>query len=262
MHVDCPLLVAFVTDPALARVLERVMRDGRLLLSGVPKAFVDLASREEPNGVLIDLSVARLDVEALVPAVVARLGRVPVLLYTPLDHRRAGDVLRIAQSFPTSVILQGHDDVARGVARFLRDGLGLTAATALVNELADDMHTHPQWIVRHCLARATPSPTVPELASIAGASVRTFGRHIRDTCDMSPQEVLLLSRLLLAAAILHVTRLSVSQVAEAVGDADASSLSRAMKYHFGWRCAQLRERGSFSRFVQSLRARYPRWFAC
>jgi transcriptional regulator GlxA family with amidase domain len=109
--------------------------------------------------------------------------------------------------------------------------------------------------------RTTRPPTVDELSSIAGMSVRTLNRQIGKACGMSPQALLTRSRLLFAAAILHVTRMSVVQTAETAGFADASSLSHSMAKHFGWRCGELREPGSFPSFVQSLRTRYPLWLA-
>lgn len=262
MHENSPLLVAFVTDPALGRVLPRMMRGGRLLLAASPSEFTNFLSQEEPNGILVDVSVSRREIEALVPASVARFPRVPILLYTPSDSPRSGDVVRMAQCFPTSVVVQGYEDVVREIGRLLHDELPLTVATALVLHLAKAVPVEAQWIVRLCVMRATQAPTVTELSAIAGVPARTLDRRIGNACGMSPQALLTRSRLLFAAAILHVTRLSVAQAAETTGFADAPSLSHAMAGHFGWRCGQLRERGAFPLLVRSLRVRYPLWFKC
>ena len=261
MHDSAPLLIAFVVDSTLRRVLERAMqRRGTLVRADTPGEFVEHLASFASNGIFIDLSEPRSDIEALVPAAVAHCPRLPLLLYTPLDPKRAGDVLRIAQCFPTSLILQGYDDVARGVVRFLRDDMGVVAATAIVRELAEGMGGDAEWLMSYCLARAERALTVVEAAAALGVSERTLARRVRLACDMTPQEFLTRSRLLLAAGMLHMTRLSVGEVAARTGFADAPSLAHSIVRHFGWRCGELREAGRFLQLLSSLQERYPRWF--
>ena len=261
MHENSPLLVPFVTDPALGRVLKRAMRGGRLLLAASPSEFMNFLSQEEPNGILVDVSVSRREIEALVPASVARFPHVPILLCTPSDSPRSGYVVRMAQCFPTSVVVQGYEDVVREIGRLLRDELSLTVATALVLELAKAVPVEAQWIVRLCVVRATQRPTVTELSAIAGVSARTLDRRIGNACGMSPQALLTRSRLLFAAAILHVTRLSVAQAAETTGFADASSLSHSMKSISAGNAGNCESGGPFpclcNRFAQGTRAGSP-----
>lgn len=78
--------------------------------------------------------------------------------------------------------------------------------------------------------RSLPSvPSVPELADYCCMSERTLGRHVRRATGKSPLALIQSVRVRKARQLLEQSRLSVEQIAEAVGYVDATALRRLMR---------------------------------
>lgn len=79
-----------------------------------------------------------------------------------------------------------------------------------------------------CLNSLKPFPTASEVAQELGLSVRTFHRRLADE-GLSYQSMLDDMRQVVASELLEVTHLSIDQVAERVGFADATSFRKAFR---------------------------------
>jgi transcriptional regulator GlxA family with amidase domain len=83
-------------------------------------------------------------------------------------------------------------------------------------------------------------PSVAELASECAMSERTLSRHVRAATGRSPLALIQSVRLRRARLLLESSRLTVDQVAEAVGYQDATALRRLLKKGYGESPAGLR----------------------
>lgn len=260
MDDEARVLVAYVVDEALCRTVERAARGkARVVYAPTAQALPHMVSGESVDGVFVDLSRPDAELDALVLALGLRTTPMPVLIYTPLVPSRARDVVRLAQRCPTSVILMGHDDVAAGIEKFAHDTFKTLSAVAVVKDLVDEVAPDARLVMECCLSRLERPPTVREVSRMIGISERSLARRVRRSCDMGAEELLTRTRLLVAVWLIHATRLSLGQVANATGFADATSLSHALQRHFRLRSQGLRRRGSFPAFLVDVRSRFPRW---
>ncbi|HET8707495.1 MAG TPA: helix-turn-helix domain-containing protein, partial [Pseudomonadales bacterium] len=99
-------------------------------------------------------------------------------------------------------------------------------------------------LVRQIIARvekALPNPpSVSELASAFAMSERTLARHVQKATGKSTLALIQFVRLRRAKSLLEQTRMTVEQVAEAVGYSDSTALRKVMKKSFGIGPGQLR----------------------
>ncbi|WP_433655207.1 GlxA family transcriptional regulator [Nocardia sp. CA-128927] len=119
--------------------------------------------------------------------------------------------------------------LATEVARFLvvpirRDGDQAQRAVWDVPEQSRSLVDTLYWAEDHL----DETLTVTMLAQHAGMSVRTFGRHCRDTLGIPPMEWMHRARLRRAQELLQRTTWTVQRIAEASGFGSES----ALRYHF------------------------------
>ena len=258
-----PVLLARFVDPVLGRIVERILCGrGRLVIAATADHLRALLAESGPDAVFLDLSGNDSELAHLVSLVHQRLPNTPVLLWTPLDSKRAGSVLRVAQQCPTSVVLIGYDDVAFALSQFLRTAFGWLTGAQVVRDLNRDISEEVQPILEFCLARLEQPPRLVEVAHAIGTSERTLERRVKQQCGLPTMRFLTCTRLLVAAWLIHTSPMCLNEVASIVGFGDSIALSHAMQRHVGVRPGSLRERDGFRSLVQCIRVRYPHWPLC
>jgi AraC-like DNA-binding protein len=112
----------------------------------------------------------------------------------------------------------------------LRATSGRDAPAGLLRGLADAQLAPA---IRQMHAHLSRSWTVPQLAKIAGLSRSTFFERFTRTVGLPPMEYLLAWRMAIARDLLRRRDVGISEVAEHVGYASASTFSTAFSRHVG-----------------------------
>jgi transcriptional regulator GlxA family with amidase domain len=125
---------------------------------------------------------------------------------------------RVANAIARRMVVPPHRD--GGQAQFVERPVAAPSCDTLADVI--------EWMQRHLDQQVS----VPELASLAAMSPRTFARRFVQETGTTPQRCLIGQRILLAEQLLEETDATVDVIAERTGFGNAT----ALRHHFrAWR---------------------------
>lgn len=131
--------------------------------------------------------------------------------------------------------------------------IAYAATMALVDDLSASTQpgdsTQPAWFVRvgsHVERHLGEALTVERLAVVAGLSRAHFVRQFTRLAGASPSEYVFRARMARAARLLQSSRLSVIEIAGAVGFADPNYFAKAFRRAFAVSPTEFRDSGLFT----------------
>lgn|SRR5512142_147221 len=214
---------------------------------------------EGPDAVVIPArDTTGADARSLVPEIVRDRPRTAIIAYVQVGAQHSTDIRGLAAAGVHQFVFPGFDDSSSALRAILGAARRQCAADWVMHELSAIVPVKLHPMVHMSLARPDVITTVRALADALGVQRHTLFNWCVQASFLSPEEVLVWSRLALVAYYLETTGCTVETIALELSFPSDTALRNAMKRYIGHRATELRGSGGLDTVIAALVRRVDR----